>query len=65
MDAAGIAAGPAAGALAWDQDRPSIEATGDRLGLGRWCGNPVQELFSAYTERVRQALEAQREAVGV
>lgn len=65
VDAVGIAAGPAVGQLAWDRDRPSIEATGVRLGLGMWCGSPVQELFSAYTERVRRALDLQHETTGV
>lgn len=63
-DAADIAAGPSADAVRWDESRPSIEATGERMGLGRWCGNAAQELFSVYTERVRQAVEMQQETEG-
>ena len=65
QDAATIAAGPSVGAEAWDVTRQSIEAHGVRCGLGLWCGNPVQELFSAYTERVRMALESTHETAGV
>lgn len=64
VDAATIAAGPSVGAEAWNATRQSIEAHGVRCGLGLWCGNPVQELFSAYTERVRMALESTHETAG-
>ena len=56
-DAAGLASGAVVGQVPWDENRQSVDATGERLGLGPWCGNPVQELFSAYTARVRAALE--------
>ncbi|RYF60733.1 MAG: hypothetical protein EOO27_04745 [Comamonadaceae bacterium] len=60
--ASGMAEGPAAIAVAWDSGRSSIEATGERLGEGRWDEAAAQlgkgETFTAYTARVRQAVQA-------
>lgn len=63
-DAVAASVGPVVGQKPWDHDRPAIEAEGERLGLGRWCGNAAQELFTVYTERVRQARESEREPAG-
>ncbi len=62
-DAACLAQGAVVGQRPWDADRTTVEAEGERVGLGRWCGNPVTELFSVYTERVRQAREREEEVV--
>lgn len=58
-ESGGVAARASAVAKPWDFDRPGIEGEGERLGLGKWCGNPNQEMFSAYTERVRLARDAE------
>lgn len=57
-EAGGHGSGAPPGPARWDADRSSIEAEGVRVGIGQWCGNAAQELFSAYTERVRLAREA-------
>lgn len=64
--AANIEAGPSVAAEAWDANRQTIEAMGVRLGMGKWDETAVinREQFSAYTARVRVAMEASRETVG-
>lgn len=60
-EAATIASGAGMPVKAWDTDRPSIEAKGIELGLGKWNENDLsvnRETFPAYTERVRKAVNA-------
>jgi hypothetical protein len=62
-EAAGTGDLPTLGAVAWDATRSSVEAKGVELGLGPWCGNAAQELFTVYTERVRVAMASATAAV--
>lgn len=60
-EAAAIATGAGMPEKAWDTDRPSIEAKGVELGLGRWNEADLsadRETFQAYTARVRRAVAA-------
>ena len=60
-EAAVIASGAGMPTKPWDTDRPSIEAKGVELGLGRWDAADLsenRERFDQYTARVRRAVEA-------
>jgi hypothetical protein len=60
-EAAVIASGAGMPQKPWDTDRPSIEAKGVELGLGKWNDHDLsvrRETFLAYTARVRRAVEA-------
>ena len=61
QSAAEIQAGPAAGELAWDTNRQTIEAMGVRVGIGKWdeVATVNREPFAAYVIRVRQAMVEQ------
>jgi|GEM_PF-2033649 len=67
QDAAKIAAGPAMPTRPWDESRSTIEATGDRMGLGRWDEAAFQrgrgEPFREYEARVRAAVNSNVGAV--
>lgn len=59
--AAEIDARPAMAQMAWDATRSTIEEKGVEVGVGKWDEGDLsasRETFAAYTERVRQAMEA-------
>ncbi|MBB3179742.1 hypothetical protein [Variovorax sp. Sphag1AA] len=61
-EAAAISSGGGMPQKPWDTDRPSIEAKGVELGLGKWDEadlSPNRERFDQYTARVRRAVEAE------
>lgn len=63
-EAAAIASGVGMPEKPWDIDRPSIEAKGVELGVGKWNEHDLsvnRERFDQYTERVRRAVEAQHQ----
>ncbi|MEZ2297271.1 hypothetical protein [Variovorax sp. RCC_210] len=64
-EAAQIAAGVGMPEKPWDENRSTIEAKGEELGLGRWNEHDLsvsRETFPQYTARIRQAVE-QRQGV--
>lgn len=65
--AAAIKSGPSAPTEPWDSTRKTIEAMGERLGMGRWNEadvSPGREHFAGYTARVRAAVEASQQTAG-
>lgn len=64
-EAAQIAAGVGMPEKPWDDNRSTIEAKGEELGLGRWNEHDLsvnRETFPQYTARIRRAVE-QRQGV--
>ena len=64
-EAAAIASGVGMPEKPWDENRSTIEAKGEELGLGRWNEHDLsvdRETFPQYTARVRGAVE-QRQGV--
>jgi len=64
-EAAAIASGVGMPEKPWDENRSTIEAKGEELGLGRWDEHDLstkRETFAQYTARVRRAVE-QRQGV--
>ncbi|MEJ1164748.1 hypothetical protein V9K97_13660 [Variovorax sp. CCNWLW186] len=62
-EAAVIASGAGMPTKPWDADRPSIEAKGVELGLGKWNEHDLsekRERFDQYTARVRHLVEGGR-----
>lgn len=64
-EAAAIASGVGMPEKPWDENRSTIEAKGEELGLGRWNEHDLsvdRETFPQYTARIRRAVE-QRQGV--
>lgn len=64
-EAAAIASGVGMPEKPWDENRSTIEAKGEELGLGRWNEHDLsvnRETFTQYTARIRRAVE-QRQGV--
>ena len=64
-EAAAIASGVGMPEKLWDENRSTIEAKGEELGLGRWNEHDLsvnRETFTQYTARIRRAVE-QRQGV--
>jgi hypothetical protein len=64
-EAAAIASGAGMPEKPWDENRSTIEAKGEELGLGRWNEHDLsvsRETFPQYTARIRRAVE-QRQGV--
>lgn len=62
-EAAQIAAGVGMPVKPWDENRSTIEAKGEELGVGRWNEHDLsatRETFAQYTARVRRAVERQQ-----
>jgi len=62
-EAAAIASGVGMPEKPWDENRSTIEAKGEELGLGRWNEHDLsakRESFAQYEARVRRAVEKQQ-----